>query len=219
MRLPKITKIEEAFELIDEIGILPLMDDKIPGWSLYSVTPADAWWQEGDGDPWDWRRTLSASGKVAYGKLIGGKSTFVKKKLFPILANYRRNGYDFDSLYEEGFAKHTEKQIMDVVGADPIATYEIKRISGVSKGFDGALAGLQAKTYLVATGSARRRNKQGEEYGWHVSLFSTPENWFGEDFVRSRYCDDPKDCFEELAEIFTKTAEIDMDTAKKFIKY
>lgn len=38
-------------------------------------------------------------GVVAYGKLFSIKVELVDQEWYPNLANYRRNGYDFDSRY------------------------------------------------------------------------------------------------------------------------
>lgn len=48
-------------------------------------------------DPWEWRCLMARSGKVAYGKSFAGKVGFISKAWFPHFANWRRDGYDFDS--------------------------------------------------------------------------------------------------------------------------
>ena len=38
---------------------------------------------------------------MAYGKFFDKKSGFISKKWFSYFANYRRDGYDFDALWDE----------------------------------------------------------------------------------------------------------------------
>lgn len=57
---------------------------------------------------------LARRGVVAYGKLFAKKAGLVSREWYPDLANYRRNGYDFDARYEDGLASHQEKRVMDV---------------------------------------------------------------------------------------------------------
>ena len=56
---------------------------------------------------------MARSGKVAYGKFFGKKACFVSKVWFPHFANWRRDGYDFDSRWEDELAPMRQKRIMD----------------------------------------------------------------------------------------------------------
>ena len=38
---------------------------------------------------------------------------FISRKWFPVFANYRRDGYDFDALFEDEKAPYKHKKIMD----------------------------------------------------------------------------------------------------------
>ena len=64
-------------------------------------------------DPWEWRIILSRDPSIAYGKFFNKSAGFVSKGFFPTFANYRRNGYDFDSLFEDELASYRAKKIMD----------------------------------------------------------------------------------------------------------
>ena len=46
---------------------------------------------------------------------------------------------------------------------------------------------LQMGGYLLIRDFRRRRNKRGQEYGWHISVYSTPETLWGYDHVSSAY--------------------------------
>ncbi|WP_331472454.1 hypothetical protein [Lacrimispora saccharolytica] len=60
-----------------------------------------------------WREIIARSGKVAYGKFFDKKAGFISVEWLPVFANYRRDGYDFDALYEDGKAPRKHKKIMD----------------------------------------------------------------------------------------------------------
>ena len=64
-------------------------------------------------DPWEWREIIARSGKVAYGKFFDKKAGFISKQWFPYFANFRRDGYDFDALWDDEKASIRQKKIMD----------------------------------------------------------------------------------------------------------
>lgn len=197
-KLPLIKTKEQLCALIEDIGFIPLFKSPLPGFSVMDITREVNWFYgEPEDDPWQWREEIATEGKIAYGKLFLNKAGFISKAWYPAFANFRRNGYDFDSLYEEGAASRKSKLIMDLFASgDILPTYEIKRLSGFGKGgekgFDSALTFLQMKTYLTIRGFSQKKNKLGEAYGWPTAQYSTAEALFGEEHVRSKYWEDPK---------------------------
>ena len=69
---------EELTDLIDQLGFLPLFRNAVDGFSVEEHTASLGWWC-GDAaqDPWEWRRFLARSGRVAYGKFFGKKAGFI----------------------------------------------------------------------------------------------------------------------------------------------
>ncbi len=207
IKLPMIDTKDQLCSLIEDIGFLPLSKCGIPGFSVEEITLWERWFSDTNPelDPWNWRKAIAAEGDIAYGKLFNGKAGFISKKWYPKFVNYRRNGYDFDSLYDEGLAPRRQFIIMKLFedGAT-IPSYEIKKRAGFGgdgeKGFEGTLTSLQMQTYLTVCGFARRRNKAGAEYGWPIGLCTTPEALFGADYVRSEYKTDPERSRAEIAE-------------------
>ena len=57
--------------------------------------------------------------------------------------------------------------------------FELKRQAGFGKGgeknFEGTVTDLQMGSYLLIRDFRRRANKKGFPYGWHISVYSTPE--------------------------------------------
>ena len=201
---------DDLLALLRVIGFLPLFAGGITGFSVEERTLVSSWWS-GDiqSDPWEWRIALAGHPEVAYGKFFDKKAGFIHKDFFPIFANYRRNGYDFDSLVDEGLAKHRAGKIMDVfelneeaVGKE-IMSNELKEKAGFGKdggekNFDGVLTELQMQTYLIVSDFRQRINKKGEPFGWHIAAMGTPETKWGYDFISSKYNEEPSASWEKI---------------------
>ena len=199
--------VDDAIEYINKVGFLPLFRGEIPGFSLEERTEALYWWS-GDvkRDPWEWREIIARRGGVAYGKFYAGKAGFVSREWLPRFVNVRRDGYDFDALYEDGKASMRQKKIMDLYADDlsdaEYYSYEIKARAGFgkggAKGFEGTITSLQMQGYLVMRDFRQRVNKNGESYGWPVAVYSTPEHIFGHEHVRSAYSEAPAESARQI---------------------
>lgn len=203
-----IHTVDEAIEYIDKIGFLPLFRNDIPGFSLEERTYADFWWSGNpEIDPWEWRAIIARSGKVAYGKFFDGKAGFVSKEWLPYFVNYRRDGYDFDALWDDQKASIRQKKIMDLFADDaPETEYfsaDVKSKAGFGKegekGFESTITNLQMMFYLCVRDFRQKTNKKGEGYGWPVAVYATPEHIFGYDMVTSAYSEDPVDSGKRIA--------------------
>jgi len=205
----RIRTPEELAEVVGEMGFLPLFSNDVPGFSVEERTRADAWWT-GDPatDPWEWRMLLAAREDTAYGKFFDRKAGFVSREWFPAFANHRRNGYDFDALYDDGLASRRAGKIMDVFGpvdegpGEGILTFELKERAGFGKGgeknFPGVLTELQMQTYLIMSDFRQRRSKRGEGYGWHIAAMSPPEAKWGYDFIAAGYAETPEASWDRI---------------------
>ena len=189
----RIKSSEELSAYINEVGFLPLFKNSVQGFSVEEITGTNSWWSDNPAeDPWAWREVIATEGKIAYGKLFGNRAGFVSKEWYPYLASFRRDGYDFDSRYEDGLASYRTKRIMEVLElCEEMLSNELKAKSGFGKGgekgFEGAITSLQMQTYITVKGFHRRCNKKQEEYGWPVASYTLSENLFGRDHVRSAY--------------------------------
>lgn len=201
--------VDEAIEYINEVGFLPLFKNDIPGFSLEERTVSKYWWcDDPKVDPWMWRAIIASRGDIMYGKFFDKKAGFISKKWVPTFANYRRNGYDFDALYEDGLAPLKHKKIMshfidDKIDAE-IYSNELKQISGFGKGgekgFEGAITNLSMQMYLCNCDFKKRINKAGKEYGWDVAIFAAPEHLYGYEYVTSNYKDTPQRSWEKIVD-------------------
>ena len=206
---------EDAISMIRKIGFLPLFSNAIPGFSIEEHVPADRWWT-GDPitDPWEWRIILASHPDIAYGKFFHRAAGFISKDFFPYFANYRRNGYDFDALFEDELASFRSKKIMDAFETDDDAvgkelmTYQIRDLAGfgkkaadgqsAEKNFEGALTDLQMQTYLILSDFRQKKNKKGQAYGWHIAAVETPETKWGREHVASAYGEDPSESWVRM---------------------
>ncbi|SFR85439.1 hypothetical protein [[Clostridium] aminophilum] len=189
--------VQDAINYINEIGFLPLFKNDIPGFSLEEQTVPEYWWSgDPEVDPWEWREQIAKSGEVAYGKFFEKKAGFISKEWLPYFANFRRNGYDFDALWDDEKASRKQKKIMDLFeNEDEIYSNEIKARAGFGKdgekGFEGTLTDLQMRTYLIVREFRQRVNRKGGFYGWPIAIYAKPESVWGYDHVTSRYCEEP----------------------------
>lgn len=210
----RIRTYQELINWVNEVGFLPLFANDVAGFSAEEHVSPKCWWT-GDisQDPWEWREIIARSREVAYGKFFGNKAGFISKKWLPFFANYRRDGYDFDSRYADGRATHREKLIMDffigedadgemLFKQDEILSTELKRLAGFGKGgeknYPGIITGLQMQLYLVITDFKRRTNKKGEEYGMSVSIMLPPESVWGYDLVATAYDEEPVQSWQRI---------------------
>lgn len=195
-----IHTVQELMKYIDEIGFLPLFKNDIPGFSVEERTVPDYWWSEqAERDPWIWREIIAGSGMVAYGKFFDKKAGFISKKWFPYFANYRRDGYDFDALWDDEKAPLRQKKIMDLFEDEKTELYsfEVKKRAGFGKGgeknFEGTVTNLQMQMYLCMRDFRQKKNKAGESYGWPIAVYARPESLWGYDYATSAYGETPQE--------------------------
>ena len=202
-----IHTVDEAIEYINKIGFLPLFKNEIPGFSLEERTVSKFWWSDDiEHDPWAWREVIARSGKIAYGKFFNKKAGFISKEWLPYFVNYRRDGYDFDALWDDEKASRRQKKIMDLFVEENVDaelySSEVKQRAGFVKGgeknFEGTVTDLQMRMYLCMRDFRQRKNKKGEEYGWPIAIYSTLEHLFGYDYVTSAYREQPEESWERI---------------------
>ncbi len=167
--MTRIKSEQDIIDLTDEYGILPFWSEEgFSAWKFSDVNFNSLWYL---------REKAVNSKQLVYGRFVNKKATFVSLKVLPHLCALRRDGYDFDSLADEGKAPRREIQVMNAVGSEPTPSYALGKSLGM-KGFDGTVASLQNKTYLCLS---FKKSYMG------TALLCRPEDMFGYDFVRSAY--------------------------------
>jgi len=213
----RIRSAEELINYINEVGFLPLFKNEIEGFSVEEHTWSGGWWSgDPEQDPWEWRAILARSGRVAYGKFFDKKAGFISLEWLPYFVNYRRDGYDFDAKYDDELASIRSKKIMDqFLVHEELFSYELKELAGFGKGgeknFPGIVTDLQMQTYLAVKDFRCKKNKKGQEYGWAIAVYCTPEQIWGYDAVTAAYKEEPEvsknRIFNRVKEVFPWATE------------
>lgn len=214
---------DDVAELTEALGFLPFFANGIPGFSVEEHTPRELWFTEADG-PWEWKGPIARTKRCLYGKFFGGKAGFISLEWFPDFANYRRDGFDFDSRYESGFASRKDMNVYDTVSRyGTVLSKKLKSLCGYSKGgekgFDGVITRLQMQTYVCVADFEYMRDKYGKQYGWGVARYSTPEELLGYEAVTSAYSREPSESLKRILDHLKKVLpEADGARLLKMIK-
>lgn len=197
--MERIFSVDDIIDAVNEYGILPFWTED--GFSASQMSGVNFL------KLWNLREQAINSQKIAYGKFVNKKATFVSLAAFPHLCALRRDGYDFDSLSDEGRAPRREIDLMNAVGDRPTRSYQLKQSLGM-KGFDGVITSLQNKTYLCLT---FQKSYMG------TAMLSRPEDVFGYDYVRSAYDMSVEQNAQKLTELCKGLNEFDQKTRDKIL--
>ena len=210
----------DLINAIDKYGIVPYFTNSIRGFSIEENVAPEAWFSAEEG-VWEWKGPVIRESRCAYGKFFENKAAFVSMEWYPDLANYRRDGYDFDARFDDGLASLREKELYDLLAEhEPIISRGLKvrgnYRKGGRKGFDSLITRLQAQGYVVISDFVYLQDKTGKQYGWGVSEYSTPEKLFGKDFTDTVYRRSPdesrKRLYDHLSEMFPDADDRVIDT-------
>ena len=222
-RFPLLRSAEDLANLVNEIGFLPFFQNAIPGFSIEESTPGELWFSEEVG-PWEWKNPAIEQTNCAYGKFYQNKAMYISAEWFPDFANFRRDGYDFEGFYEDGFARSQDKKLIDALNrTGPVITKSLKREAGYAgkdglKGFDGTITRLMMQTFVLIDGIEYMTDKFGQNYGWGVCRYATPEQRYGEDFLAEAYALPPEESKQKLLNHLRKILpDADPDALMRFL--
>ena len=197
----EIHSCPEMMDYIQEVGLLPLLNSGIPGYSAedivseecrYVVFPDGGW----DWPLWKWKGQIVAEGNCVYGKFFAGKAGFVSREWWPDLYNYRRSKSQEP---EEGTIEDAILQTLHENGS--MITRELRAACGFTgknmrSKFDGYIKRLQGACRIVTEDFIYPTDKHGREYGWGWALLSLPEQLLGREACR---CDrTPEESYARL---------------------
>ena len=224
MRFYELRCKEDIIRLVDEVGFLPFFANDIGGFSIEEHTPRELWFSDTADGPWEWKGPIARNGNCLYGKFFGNKAGFISLELFPDFANYRRDGYDFDSRYDEGLAQTKDKNVYDTIAEHgTLLSKKLKSIcnyrKGGNKGFDTVITRLQMQSYICISDFEYMRDKYGQQYGWGVAEYSTPEELFGYEKITEAYIREPDESKERIVDHLSDVlGDVEEDRILKFIK-
>ena len=207
-----IGSMEELIEVIDELGFVPFFENEIEGFSIEEHIGDGCWYHDADNGfwpAWEWKGPVVQTMKCAYGKFLRGKAMYISPKWFPDFANYRRDGYDFDARYDDRLASFYDKELYELLDAHaPIMSKELKQIGGYGKngrkGFETMITRLQKQCYVVISDFRYATDKFGNEYGWGIAEYSTPEKFLGKKFSNPVYKRTPEESYARILKHFKK---------------
>ncbi len=197
----EIHSCPEMMDYIQEVGLLPLLNSGIPGYSAedivseecrYVVFPDGGW----DWPLWKWKGQIVAEGNCVYGKFFAGKAGFVSREWWPDLYNYRRSKSQEP---EEGTIEDAILQTLHENGS--MITRELRAACGFTgknmrSKFDSYITRLQGACRIVTEDFIYPTDKHGREYGWGWALLSLPEQLLGREACR---CDrTPEESYARL---------------------
>ena len=222
---------QDLIAAVREYGILPYFATSIPGFSLEEHCSPWVLFNDTEENTWEWKGPVIRETGCAYGKFFEKKAAYVRRDLFLDLANYRRDGYDFDARYDDGLAKFQDKQLYDLIDENaPVLSKVLRRSGGYAysgrwqktegkKGFDTTVTRLQEQCYVIISDFVYTLDKHGNRRGWGVAQYSTPEKFMGSTFTDAVYQRSPEESYarllERLAALFPRATEKQL---KKFLK-
>ena len=222
---------QDLIDAIQEYGIVPYFPTSIPGFSLEEHCPPSILFNDTEENTWEWKGPVIQATGCAYGKFFEKKAAYVRKDIFLDLANYRRDGYDFDARYDDGLARFQDKQLFDLIEKNaPVLSKDLRQSGGYAysgrwqkadgkKGFDPSITRLQEQCYVIISDFVYTLDKKGNRRGWGVAEYSTPEAFMGETFSDNVYLRSPEESYERLMDhmrgLFPAAQEKDL---KRFLK-
>ncbi len=222
---------QDLIDAVQEFGIIPYFRTTVPGFSLEEHCSPLVLWSEDENNTWEWKGPIIRETHCAYGKFFEKKAAYVSAEWFLDLANYRRDGYDFDARYDDGLAKFADKELFDLIDSKaPVLSKELRRAGGYAyngrwkkvegkKGFETSLTRLQELCYVTTTDFVYSTGKNGQRQGWGIAEYSTPEKWFGESFTDSVYLRTPEESYERLMlHLFSLFPAVSETAVKRFLK-
>lgn len=197
----EILTIDQLIDYISGIGLLPLLNIGIEGWSAddvvdeecrYHTDPDEGWeWKL-----WEWKGPIVGETRCAYGKFFEKKAGFITQEWWPDFCNYRRSKYPYPA---PGTIEETILETLKL--SDAMITRELRAACGFNgtrmrSKFDSYLTKLEMGGYIVTEDFIYPRDKHGREYGWGWSLLTTPERLFGKEACRAPRT--PEESYERL---------------------
>jgi len=174
----------EMMDLIGQVGLLPLLDSGVPGFSADEMVAPECRYVRLDDGGWEWplwhwKGPLVTEGGFAYGKFFDGKAGFVTMEWWPDLCNWRRSRHPMPD------DESVERAILEVLQLNGrMITRELRAACGfdgpkMRSRFDSYVTRLQMACRVVTEDFVYPQDKHGNRYGWGWALLNTPEHLLG----------------------------------------
>lgn len=191
--LGPIRSMTDLEERAREAGFLPMFQSCVPGFSVYENTLR--FWSDDDG-PWEWKGPIIREGRLAYGKFFQRKAGYVSLEWLPDFLNYRRSKRLAPN---EDLAALDEVVLQTIQSEGRVGIKELRQLLGFAKGrgrrrpqdlvddyhvddkisLDPILTRLQMEGRVVIADFTYSVDRRGNQYGWGLALYTTPELLYG----------------------------------------
>ncbi|TMC14629.1 MAG: hypothetical protein E6J33_11660 [Chloroflexi bacterium] len=183
MSHPIVNRYEEACQVIEDLGVVPL-SNFIPGQpSLVSITQEAAWHTGTGTDPWLWRDRFAGEGVAAYGRFRAGKPLLISREIFPLVRCLLAPSETVADRYAAGILARPAARIYECVqGNEGIDVRTLRMLTGMQgtsdkRAFDGSLTDLQSTADIVISGISERLNEHGNKSGWNSTCYMLADHW------------------------------------------
>ena len=214
---PTISTKEQLRELVNEIGFLPFFSSGIPGFSLRDIIDPAVWFTDDTEGPWEWKADVGV-----YGKLFRGKAVFMSPEWYAILACYRRDGYDYEGMYEDGFLPHEVLGIMAELEKESVISTDLRARVGLNykdSGFDKVMNLLQMKCFVIPTSFEYTFDTKGRRYGWGLARYTFSDRRYGKLIEEAEARHTPAEAKELLiGRLMALCPGLDRKKAERFVK-
>jgi hypothetical protein len=180
---PIVNTFEEACDVVEHQGILPLSSFIPDHPSLVSITQDAAWHTGMDSDPWLWRDRFAAEGVAAYGRFLANKPLLVSREMFPLVKCLLTPTETVAGRYAAGILAKPATQIYECIREnDGIDVRTLRTLTGMQhtsdkRDFDRSLIDLQSTADIVISGISERLNEHGNKSGWNSTCYMLADHW------------------------------------------
>lgn len=168
---------KDIVKAVRHYGFLPFFKSAIPGLSVEEMADSSVWFPPKGEGVWEWKDPVIKETGAAYGKFFLSRPGFVSSELFPVLAAYRRDGYDVEGMINDGLLSHNERRIYEILSetGSERSTYLRLKANMSKSSFDTQSTGLQMKTFMMISSFEYSIAKDGHPYGWGIARYALPE--------------------------------------------
>jgi hypothetical protein len=192
MKYYKIKTYEEAIQVIEEVGFLPLapLVPEFP--ALNTITAPESWHSDTEYDPWIWRTRFSVDGVAGYGKFMKKKSILISRDFLPCFKAILGSYETVEDRYQKGHVSKEALSLYRVISENGVIdTRELRTLAGLrdkeyKKVFDNALVELQGSMDIVISGIKEKVNAVGEKNGWSSTSFETYDSWASRNNIEAK---------------------------------
>ncbi|MDL2233402.1 hypothetical protein LJC63_07465 [Ruminococcaceae bacterium OttesenSCG-928-L11] len=183
--MEKLGTYAEFVDYVTAAGVVAMTKELVAGFpTLKSLTTEEQWHTDTpETDPWQWKNRAAVEKKLAFGCLLNGQKGFIARDLYSSFYVARRPRYTLRERFEEGTLGRLPLDMYELFqpGVE-LGTFEIRQRLNVSAKnggakADAAIVQLQKEFYITVCGTKRKRNKNGEEYGWGANSYCRVEDW------------------------------------------